>query len=565
MTWSVHHVGAHYGDTVALSDVSLEITPGDTHAVIGGDGAGKSTLLKVLVGLDVGQTGDVDLPAQDRVGYLPSAGGVFGDLTVVENLEFVAAAHHLRGWRPWADELLERAAIGAFTDRLAGHLSGGQRRKLAGCLALLPRPDLIVLDEVTTGVDPVSRMELWRLVTRAAADGAAIVASTTYLDEAERADTVLLLHLGRVLAAGPPGGIVDGVPGAVVDLDAPDDVHTAWRAGRRWRQWQPDATTRDRPLTLEDAAIVLELQATATEPEGEPEPTTGRPPTSSTGFDQADLPISARAVTRTFGSFVAVDHCDIDVAPGEIVGLLGANGAGKTTLIRMLLGLLTPTSGRIRLFGQPHSRQQRRRIGYVPQNLGLYTDLTATENLQFRAAVFGGAGATAVDGRAPAAGHTLVGDQPLGTQRRVAFQAATQHGPDLLVLDEPTSGVSPLARSRLWDLIHHHADRGVAVLVSTHYMDEAEQADRLLLMSAGGIVATGTARRGGRGPHRHRGGHVPVGRRVRHARPARPVPAPRRSDAAHPRRTARAHPPRAGRTPESMPPSAPAPPPSTRC
>ena len=203
----------------------------------------------------------------------------------------------------------------------------------------------------------------------------------------------------------------------------------------------------------------------------------------------APSPVAARALSRRFGDFLAVDDVDLEVAAGEIVGLVGANGAGKTTVIRMVLGLLGPTSGTIRLFGRRHDRELRRRIGYVPQNLGLYTDLTTAENLQFRADVYGGA-RIATDG--PAA-EGLVADLPLGIQRQVAFQSATQHEPELLVLDEPTSGVSPLARSRLWDLIHANAERGVAVLVSTHYMDEAEQADQLVIMSQGRAVATGTS------------------------------------------------------------------------
>lgn len=203
--------------------------------------------------------------------------------------------------------------------------------------------------------------------------------------------------------------------------------------------------------------------------------------------------VEARSVTRTFGSFTAVDHMDLDVSPGEIVGLLGANGAGKTTLIKMLLGLLTPTSGSIRLFGEPHSRAQRRRIGYVPQNLGLYADLTADENLEFRAEAFGvDARLGDTDAGEVAARRSLLGDLPLGVQRRIAFDAAIQHDPALLILDEPTSGVSPLARSRLWDLIHERAETGVGILVSTHYMDEAVQADRLVVMSQGRLVASGS-------------------------------------------------------------------------
>lgn len=196
--------------------------------------------------------------------------------------------------------------------------------------------------------------------------------------------------------------------------------------------------------------------------------------------------IDARAVTRRFGSFTAVDAVDLAVAAGEVVGLVGANGAGKTTLIRMILGLLEPTAGQIRVLGGVPSRSLRHRIGYVPQNLGLYRDLTTAENLEFRAETFGG-----VAGASPFADPALVGDLPLGLQRRAAFVAATQHQPDVLVLDEPTSGVSPLARSRLWNLIREQAEAGTGVLVSTHYMDEAEQADRIVLMSRGRVAGTG--------------------------------------------------------------------------
>jgi ABC-2 type transport system ATP-binding protein/ribosome-dependent ATPase len=197
--------------------------------------------------------------------------------------------------------------------------------------------------------------------------------------------------------------------------------------------------------------------------------------------------VSARGVTKRFGSFTAVDTVDFELEPGEVVGLVGANGAGKTTLIRMILGLLAPSGGDIRLFGEPQARKLRRRIGYVPQNLGLYPDLTTGENLDFRADAFGAERAQVELGP-----DALVGDIPLGVQRRAAFVAATQHDPELLVLDEPTSGVSPLSRTKLWNLIRERAEADTAVLVSTHYMDEAEQADRLVLMSHGRVVATGS-------------------------------------------------------------------------
>ena len=198
-------------------------------------------------------------------------------------------------------------------------------------------------------------------------------------------------------------------------------------------------------------------------------------------------PVVAHGLSKTFGSFVAVEGVDLEIAPGEVVGLVGANGAGKTTLIRVILGLLAPTAGRIRLFGEPHSRELRRRIGYVPQSLGLYRDLTAAENLEFRQSTFETSGRISREFEQ----ESLVGDLPLGTHRRAAFAAATQHDPELLILDEPTSGVSPLSRTLLWDLIRSRAESGVAVLVSTHYMDEAEQADRLVLMSRGRVAVAG--------------------------------------------------------------------------
>lgn len=200
-------------------------------------------------------------------------------------------------------------------------------------------------------------------------------------------------------------------------------------------------------------------------------------------------PIVTRSVTRTFGPRTAVNGVSLEVQAGEVVGLLGANGAGKTTLIKMILGLLAPSSGHIRLFGERQRRELRRRVGYVPQNLGLYRDLSVQENLDFRADVFHSARATTGQ-HAP---DTRVGQLSLGEQRLVAFDAATQHHPDILVLDEPTSGVSPLARANLWDLIRQRADAKTAVLVSTHHMDEAEQADRLVIMSLGDVVAAGTA------------------------------------------------------------------------
>lgn len=270
MSWYVEDVTVSFGDRIALHAVGLRLEPGRIQAVIGGDGAGKSTLLRVLAGLVVSRQGTLCLPPSQRVGFVPAAGGIFGDLSVDENLGFVADAYRLRDWRGRAGRLLDSAGLTPFGELLAGRLSGGQQRKLAGTMALLAQPALLVLDEVTTGVDPVSRMELWRLIASAAAAGTAVVAATTYLDEAERASSVLLLDQGHALAYGDPRSIVRDVPGTIVDLDAPTDRSTAWRRGGRWRQWQPAGRAdidhdpgrgADHTTTLEDAAIAYELSA----------------------------------------------------------------------------------------------------------------------------------------------------------------------------------------------------------------------------------------------------------------------------------------------------------------
>lgn len=262
MTWGADRLTVRYGSGPALTEVSVDCVPGEILAVVGGDGAGKSTLLRALANIGPPSTGTLRLPPPGHTGYVPADGGVFPDLTIDEHLDFVSAAYDLSGWQTRADELLTRTDLSPFGDRLAGNLSGGQRRKLAAAMALLPRPELLILDEVTTGVDPVSRMGLWRLIAGAAAEGAAVVFATSYLDEAERATTVALLHRGRILAYGPPGAITADVPGTVTNGPTAGTTGRAWRRGRTWRQWDPGATRLvTDEISLEDAAIIAELQA----------------------------------------------------------------------------------------------------------------------------------------------------------------------------------------------------------------------------------------------------------------------------------------------------------------
>lgn len=267
MTWGAENLSVAYGATQALDRVNVTCIRGEVLAVVGGDGAGKSTLLRALAGIPIPHTGTLLLPGSGLTGYVPAQGGIYRDLTVDEHLSFVSSAFRLSGTDDRAADLLARTGLTNVGDRLAGTLSGGQRRKLGAAMALLPQPQLLVLDEVTTGVDPVSRMGLWRLIAAAAADGACVVFATSYLDEAERASTVVLLHGGRILAAGPPAEVIAAMPGTVIDTDRRGSLERSWRRGRRWREWDPNhRATGSEHVSLEDAAIVAELIATEVTP-----------------------------------------------------------------------------------------------------------------------------------------------------------------------------------------------------------------------------------------------------------------------------------------------------------
>ena len=395
-----------YGHTVALEDVSVTVAPGQITAVVGGDGAGKS-LLRRLAGAH---------PTGCRGGAHPWS---VADRLPAGQLRHLPRPHRGREPRIPRDRVPDAggrgsraggttngtAGLSAARDRLAGQLSGGMRQKLGVIAALLHRPDLLILDEPSTGVDPVSRSGLWSLIASAAADGAAVILATTYLDDVHRASTVLVLDEGRPSPSGRPDHIVAGMPGSVVvtagEPDGPAETR-AWRRGTAWRLWCPPGTDCPADPVAVDLQDAVTVAALARELQSRKQKAAVAPAVDAPSPEVASITKNPRArrrptgplaesiaVSCVFGHVTAVRNVSMQVRPGEIVGLLGANGAGKTTLIRMLLGLIPAATGQILLLGEQPSRKTRRRIGYVAQGLGLYDDLTVAENMAFAAAVFG--------------------------------------------------------------------------------------------------------------------------------------------------------------------------------
>ncbi|MEW6388191.1 MAG: ATP-binding cassette domain-containing protein [Thermodesulfobacteriota bacterium] len=464
----------------ALEDISLEVEPGEVYGLLGPDGAGKSSLLFILAGLllpGAGQArvGDYNVAADPEavkalIGFMPQGLGanLCDTLTVQENLEFFGELRELPPpvFARHSEELLHITNLDRFRDRLAMQLSGGMRQKLALCCALIHLPNLLLLDEPNTGVDPLSRLELWGIINRLVTDQkATVVLATSYLDEAERCHRVAFLHQGRILFADTPENLLAQVPAELA-------------AGRS---------------PLEEVFI------RAVAPAGGYPPPPLPPPLSL----DAPLALEVEDMTRVFGTFTAVEGVSFQVHQGEIFAFLGPNGAGKTTLIRMLIGLLAPTRGRARLAGLDLTRDAAKikpRLGYMSQKFSLYRDLNVEENLRLYGGIYG-LSVTELKDRIREVLESIdlagleehkVADLPLGLRQRLALGCALLHRPAILFLDEPTSGVDPLVRRRFWQIIHQLAASGVTVLVTTHYLEEAEHCHRLALMHHGRLVALGS-------------------------------------------------------------------------
>ncbi|MDQ0012496.1 ABC-2 type transport system ATP-binding protein [Variovorax boronicumulans] len=524
----------------ALDGVSLDIPAGTLTALVGPDGAGKTTLLRLMAGLMRADEGElrvlgIDVSAdpqavQDRISYMPQRFGLYDDLSVQENLDLYADLHGVSNEkrRERYARLMEMTDLGRFTDRPAGKLSGGMKQKLGLACTLVRSPDLLLLDEPTVGVDPLSRRELWQIVQQLVEDEKlSVIVSTAYLDEAERCSHVFVLREGKLLAEGAPAEIRDHAKGLCFVSAPPDGEPPRLMQARLLdaRQNIVDAVPQGgevhfirRPDT-DDAALAALLAGAHAEPvpprledgfmtllrtqqASAPNHTAVATPASAKG-DPDEVVIEVKDLVRRFGDFVAVASTSFSVRRGEIFGLLGPNGAGKTTTFRMLCGLLPASGGQLRVAGVDlrHARAQaRQRIGYVSQKFALYGNLTVRENLSF----FGGA--YGLRGQRLQSRMQIVlrqfdlereldtpsGQLPGGYRQRLAMATGLLHEPEILFLDEPTSGADPLARREFWRRITALAEGGTTIVITTHFMEEAEYCDRIVIQDAGKVLAIGT-------------------------------------------------------------------------
>jgi ABC-2 type transport system ATP-binding protein len=519
----------------ALAGVSLGIRAGVVTGLIGPDGAGKTTFMRLAAGLLVPEAGRItvlgldatrdSLAVQAALGYMPQRFGLYEDLTVQENLDLYADLQGVaKDARPARyAELMHMTGLAPFTRRLAGRLSGGMKQKLGLACTLVRAPRLLLLDEPTVGVDPVSRRELWAIVDRLVkSEGMSVLLSTAYLDEAERCAEVILLHEGNVLDQGAPDAMSARMAGRTWAVSVPGLRNRDLQAGLHGQPGVVDALVQGDHVRLvsadKDVAAVQSgypgISVRAVAPRFEDgfidllrQREQGPAHASSMnrfgaveGGGTDGVVIKVQGLKRRFGDFWAVDGVDFEIRRGEIFGLLGANGAGKTTTFRMLCGLLPASAGQLEVAGldlRHAASAARARIGYMSQKFSLYGNLSVAQNLDFFASAYGLAGQTKTARLAwaqdefelAAFAGQLSADLPLGYKQRLAMACALMHRPEILFLDEPTSGVDPLARREFWQRINALAREGVTVLVTTHFMEEAEYCDRLAIMAAGRILA----------------------------------------------------------------------------
>jgi len=524
----------------ALQDVSFTVTKGRVTGLVGADGAGKTTLIRIAAGLLVPTSGRVTvlgldsvadtLEIQSRVGYMPQKFGLYQDLTVAENMALYADLQGVPSQERSVkyQRLLEMTDLTRYTGRRAGALSGGMKQKLGLACALIKSPEILLLDEPTVGVDPISRRELWKIVYQLVEqDNIGVLVSTAYLDEAEKCNQVIVLHEGRMLAEGSPNQytsvvtdrvlLFDPVPGktaraiytrlsgadGIIDITIRSGQVRAVTVAHSSSEELTGRLDQSIPVqqakpTFEDAFMALIPRTEQLALPRRAEPTTTVP----IAHGQEEV-VQTSQLQKLFGTFEAVKKLTFSVRRGEIFGLLGPNGAGKSTTFRMLCGLLPASSGEISVAGHDlrNARARARtRLGYMAQQFSLYGQLTTSENLNFFGRAYGLSGKRLKERIEWAFtefslsrwADTPAGALPGGNKQRLAMAAALLHQPDILFLDEPTSGVDPFARREFWHRINIFAEQGTTVVVTTHFMEEAEYCDRMLIMSQGATLATGT-------------------------------------------------------------------------
>jgi ABC-2 type transport system ATP-binding protein len=539
---AVESLTKHYGSVEAVRGIGFDVRQGEIFGLIGPDGAGKTSTFQILAGVMEASGGKAEvfgMPAREarsQTGYLTQSFSLYPDLTVNENIRYIGALRHVapREIDERGQRYLSMFDMDRFTDRRADRLSGGMKQKLALACALVAQPNVLLLDEPTTGVDPVSRREFWDTLAHLAMDGLTILVATPYLDEAERCHRVALMHLGEIKEIGTPSELRGKSGASRLELHTSDlgkaeeillkqseetpEILDVQRFGDRLDVIVSDPS-RGKELIEQalgganllggvfrvDQPTLENTFVAALRRFGDQDQSPAYPGRHDHHNRKGEIAIGAKHLTKRFGSFTAVKDVNVQVRYGEIYGLLGANGAGKTTTIRMLCGLLAPTTGSMELAGERgslRSRNVRRSIGYMSQKFSLYDDLSIDENLNFFAGVYGVPADeieekkrwvlefSGLEGKQ----HLITGSLPGGWKQRVAFGASILHEPSVLFLDEPTSGVDPLARRAFWRMINSLADRGTAILVTTHYLEEAEQCNRLGFMVAGELVAEGTPR-----------------------------------------------------------------------
>ncbi len=532
----VNDLRKSYGKTEALKGVSFQIYPGEIFGIVGPDGAGKTSMFHLMGGILNATSGDITVlgeKARDtrlEIGYLTQIFSLYLDLSINENIEYVAGLRQVnkKDLQERREKYLKLMDLDRFSKRLAGQLSGGMKQKLGLCCALIARPKLLLLDEPTTGVDPVSRREFWDLLASITQEGVTVAVATPYMDEAERCHRLILLHDGEIQDEGSPQELKDKLKLKRLELRS-DNIeqlknllHVA--VDKKEHEFSDIQEFGDRidvlvddmeqaQKSIETLAAGLNLSISQQEPtlenvfvsklknkELQSAPVSF--PFVKKDFSSGDTAINANHIFKEFGAFTAVKDVSLQIDYGHIYGLLGANGAGKTTTIKMLCGLLSPTRGEMSLGGEKgnlRSSQLRKKLGYMSQKFTLYDDLTILENLDFYCGVYcvpqelkrkrlswvlENTGLLGEENR-------LTGNLPGGWKQRLAFGASVMHQPEVLFLDEPTSGVDPLARRQMWQLIRDFAKQGTAILVTTHFLEEAEHCSELGFMVAGELVAQG--------------------------------------------------------------------------